>query len=213
MSRVIYLCSKHNRIIPMGFISRLFKKEVPQPLIIPSMEEQERIAKANLDPFLSQVLTKWNETEGEYTCDYYKIAGITYHCNRSDIGMVRGSTFKDHNNPKDKTAIGIVAFDDAIRQKMLGYIAKEDKRRFKKFSEDDEQVFFIGYIIGFETENGYRGIRGEIKAYAGDTASKEAYKSMLKDTQLLLGVFRGYYKDENLAEEGVKPEWILNRHF
>ena len=52
-----------------------------------------------------------------------------------------------------------------------------------------------------------------IKAYAGDTASKRAYQSMLKDTQLLLGVFGWYYEDENLAEEGLKPEWILNRHF
>ena len=171
------------------------------------------MAKSSLDPFLNQVLTKWNETEGEFSCDYYKIAGISFHCNRSDIGMIRGATFKDHNNPKDKSAIGIIALDDSIRQKFLGYIAKEDKQRFKKFSENEDQVFYIGYIIGFETEEGQRGIRGTIKAYAGDTASKGAYQSMLKDTQLLLGVFRGYYEDENLAEEGLKPEWILNRHF
>jgi len=210
---VFYLCPKHNRIIPMGFISSLFKKEAPQPLIIPSMEEQERIAKANLDPFLSQVLTRWNETEGEFKCDRFKIAGISYHCSLSDIGMIRGATFKDHNNPKDKSAIGIVALDNSIRQKMLGHIAKEDKHRFKQFSGDEDQVFFIGYIIGFETEDGQRGIRGMIKAYTGDTASKGAYQSMLKDTRLLLGVFRGYYEEENLAEEGLKPEWILNRHF
>lgn len=194
----------------MGLFSKLFKKK---PSVIPSIEEQERLAKSCLDPFLKKVLTKWNETEDEFHCDYYRIAGITYHCGRSDIGMIRGVTFKDHNNPKDKSAIGIVALDDAVRQRLLGYIAKEDKKRFKKFSEDEDQVFFIGYIIGFETEDGQRGIRGEIKAYAGDTASKGAYQSMLKDTQLLLGVFRGYYKDQNLKEEGLKPEWILNRQF
>jgi len=205
---IIYNCGTINT--PMGLLSCVFKKET---LVVPSLEEQEVIAKSSLEPFLNKVFTKWNETEGDFSCDYFRIAGITYYCNRSDIGMVRGATFKDHNNPKDKSAIGVVALDDTLRQKMLGHIAKEDKLRFKKFTADEDQVFFIGYIIGFETGDGKRGIRGMIKAYAGDTASKGAYRSMLKDTQLLLGVFRGYYLDENLSEEGLKPEWILSRHF
>lgn len=196
----------------MGIFSRLFKKEEPQPLIIPSMEEQERIAKANLDSYLGHLFQSWNETEDEFRCDYFNIAGITYHCSRSDVGMIRGVTFKDHNNPKDKSAIGIIDIDSTGKQKFLGYISKEDKRRFKKFTEDTEQAAYIGYIKEFEKENGFKGIMGVIKVYAGDPTSKKAYQMMLKDFRVLYGVFHGYFEESSLADEGLKPEWILERH-
>jgi hypothetical protein len=195
----------------MGLFSFLSKKK--EPLVIPSKEEQEAMAMKSLNAFMGQMYDMWNDTDDEFRCEYFRIAGISYRCGRSDVGMIRGVTFKDKSNTHDKTAIGIDAVDDAGRQKLVGYISKDDKARYKKLVGDAELSPFIGYIRPFTDESGHSGVMGVIKVYAGEPTSKGAYAAMLKDTKLLMGVFRGYFKDQNLEEEGIKLEWVLDREF
>ena len=198
----------------MGLFSLFKKKEpaIPVPFVVPSKEEQEAMATASLKIFLDMMYDEWNVEDDEFQCDYFNIAGITYHCDYSDIGMVRGLTFKDKNNPKDKTAIGIASVDDKGKQKLVGYISKDDKARYRMIAWTAEQCVFIGYIRPFTDSSGHSGITGKIKVYI-NSASKGAYHSMLKDTELLIGAFRGYIGEETFTEVGEKLEWVLDRRF
>ena len=36
---------------------------------------------------------------------------------------------------------------------------------------------------------------------------------MIKDAKLLIGAFKGYYKEQTLKEQGETLDWILDRHF
>lgn len=200
----------------MGLFVLFKKKEpvaAPAPIAVPSKEEQEEMAAASLKLFLDQMYDEWNEDEDEFLCDYFDIAGITYYCNRSDVGMIRGLTFKDKSNPKDKSAIGIASIDDNGKQKLVGYIPKNDKPRYRKIAKTIEQCVFIGYIRQFTDSNGRYGLRGRVKVYAGNASSKGAYQSMLKDTKLLIGAFRGYIEEETFEDAGEKLEWVLDRRF
>jgi hypothetical protein len=51
---------------------------------------------------------------------------------------------------------------------------------------------------------------GLVKIYKGNGSN--LYQQMIKDTQMIQGVFKGYYNDAPLEEE-EKIEWILDRHF
>lgn len=194
----------------------LFKKkelEAPVPIAVPTKEEQEEMAAASLKLFLNQLYDEWNVDEDEFQCDLFSIAGITYYCNSSNVGMIRGLTFKDKNNPKDKSAIGIVTIDDKGKQKLVGYIPKSDKARYRKVSKTAEQCVFIGYIRQFTDPDGRLGLTGRIKVYSGNSSSRGAYQSMLKDTKLLIGAFRGYIEEETIEDAGEQLDWLLDRKF
>lgn len=197
----------------MGLFSRKKKVEAT-PFVVPSMEEQKQQAKASVDSFLNHISSGWDlSQEGSCEWAYFKIAGITNYCGFSDVGMIRGYTFKAKENPYDKTAIGIAGVDAKGRQSLLGYIPKADKKDFKKFSEDAEHLIFIGYIKRFVSEeDGKQGINGVIKVLKGEAGSA-MYNRLVEDTQVLVGAFKGYYKEETLAEREEKLEWILDRHF
>ncbi len=199
----------------MGLLALFKKKEpaAPAPIVAPTKEEQEEVAAASLKRFLDQMYDEWNVDEDEFLCDYFNIAGITYYCNSSNVGMIRGLTFKDKNNPKDKSAIGIASIDDNGKQKLVGYIPKNDKPRYRKNAKTAEQCVFIGYIRSFTDTSGHRGLTGRIKVYTGNPSSRGAYQSMLKDTRLLIGAFRGYIDEETIEDAGEKLDWVLDRRF
>ncbi len=143
----------------------LFKKNESAPkeseaLVIPSMEEQKIAAEKDLGYFLELILNEWNATDGDFKCEKFRIAGISFHCTKANIGMIRGATFNQANNPKDKTAVGIVSLDNKGQQQMLGYIAKEDKKRYRELANGAEQLPFIGFICQYQTEDGKIGING-----------------------------------------------------
>lgn len=195
----------------MGLFSKLFSS-TPHQIIVPSIEEQRSAAKTSVDKFISQVYETFDkECEEPLRVEYFRIAGITYHCGTRDVGLVRGISFPHRWNPKDKTAIGLCKLGSNGEQKLIGYIAKEDKRRYKQFMEDAEQAPFIGYIKLFSMEGGESGICGMIKLYRG--AGKNTYETMIKDTQTLTGVFKGYYLEQTFEEQGTKLDWVLERHF
>ena len=180
---------------------------------IPSLEEQRQMAKTSVNSFLDQVTKGWNlDEEGDCECAYFKIAGITNYCNYTDVGMVRGLTFKDKENPYDKTAIGIMDISNKGKR-LLGYIAKgEDKKEYKKFSEEVDYIPYIGYIRKFTDSQGKSGICGTIKLYKG-VFGRIMYDKMVADTQTLLGAFNGYYNNTLFKDSGEKLEWVLERHF
>lgn len=194
----------------MGLFSRF--KKAQEPASAPSLDAQKAEAKASVDAYLKQVTGGGADLskEGSYSCAYFRIAGITHHCNFSDVGMVRGVTFNDKNNPYDKSAVGIL---DLCRgkERFLGFIPKEDKKEYKKFAGDEGAMFCIGYIRSFEDSEGQVGLLGRIKVCKG--SGRAIYDHLVEDTQLLLGVFRGYYGEQLLKENGDKIEWILDRHF
>ena len=199
----------------MGLFALFKKKEpaAPTPIVVPSKEEQEEMAAASLKLFLDQMYDEWNVDDDEFESDYFDVAGITYYCNYSNVGMIRGLTFKDKNNPKDKSAIGMAAIDNNGNQKLIGYIPKNDKPRYRKIAKTAEQCIFIGYIRPFTDSSGRSGLMGRIKVYSGNASSKGAYRSMLKDTKLLIGAFRGYIGEETLEDAGEKLDWVLDRRF
>lgn len=109
----------------MGLISFFKKKR-----IVPSLEEQRMAAKRSVDTFIHILYNSFdnNNISVNYKTTLFPIAGITYYCDKTDIGMIRGVTFIDKNNAKDKTAIGIMAIADNSGQKLLEYIPKDQKK-------------------------------------------------------------------------------------
>lgn len=195
----------------MGLFSKWKKADVAKSA--PTIEEQKAEAKASVDAFINQLYSGWdNSREGSFDSGYFKIAGITHYCDFSDVGMVRGMAFNDPKNPYDKTAVALVAVSSDGKQKLLGHIAKDENKAYKNLVEDSDKNVFIGYIRRFETYDGEKGILGRLKVYYGDDGTK-LYNQMIADTQVILGAFRGYYKDELLKDTGEKLEWILESHF
>lgn len=192
----------------MGLFS-LFKKK---PVVVPSLAEQQAAAVASVDAFLSTIYESFDKEEvSDYQAGYYPVAGITFHCSRADVGMVRGVTFNDENNPKDKTAVGILAIANNGQQKLLGFIPKVEKKDYRKFAGDSAMLPFIGYISTFTTDTGETGLKARVKIFKG--CGNGMYKDMVTTTRVLGGAFKGYYGEQTLEEQGERLDWILDRHF
>ena len=194
----------------MGLFS-FFKKE-KTPVVVPSLEQQEKDAVAYVDSFLDEVFSDVDkEGEGEFGCSRFKIAGITNYCSRKDIGMISGVTFIHSGNPYDKTAVALGRVKNGIVSEIFGYVPKVDKKDFNKLAGENKNLPFLGYIREFTTEEGKSGIMGIVKLYKGN--GLELYRQMVKDAQLLQGLSKGYYKEQTLEEQGEKIEWVWDRHF
>lgn len=193
----------------MGLISFFKKKRT-----VPSLEEQRMAAKRSVDTFIHILYNSFdnNNISVNYKTTLFPIAGITYYCDKTDIGMIRGVTFIDKNNAKDKTAIGIMAIADNSGQKLLEYIPKDQKKEYREFAGDEDMIPFIGYISTFEKEDCSIGLLGRIKLFNGDDC-KAMYDEMIADTELLSGAFKGYWGEQTLEQQGLKLDWVLNRHF
>ncbi|MCR4864877.1 MAG: hypothetical protein K5850_06955 [Bacteroidales bacterium] len=196
----------------MGLFSR--KKKVEEAVFtIPSMDEQKAMAKASVDAFLNQITSGWDLAE-EGICEWgrFRIAGITNYCGFSDIGMIRGITYQDKNNGYDKKAVGILGVDEKGRKKHLGYIPKDRQNDYYELAGDASNLIFIGYIRKFITGDDYQGIQGIIRVYTGQAGSK-LYDRMVEDTQLIMGVFKGYYEDQDLRNNPDELRWALEDNF
>ena len=194
----------------MGIFS-FFKKE-KATIVVPDEEQQNQRAMAFVDSFLDEIYSDFDKVgTGEFECAKYKIAGITNYCTKKDIGMISGVSFLHSGNPYDKTAIALGRVNNGKVSDIFGYIPKVDKKAFSKFAGENMNHPFFGYIREFVAEDGKNGIMGIVKMYKGNGA--ELYKQMIKDAQVLQGLSKGYYKDQTLEEQGLKLEWVLDRHF
>ena len=197
----------------MGLFS-LFKKGASKKtqLVIPSLEDQAAAAQSFVNSFLDELYSDFDkDTPGEIECARFRIAGITHHCSRNDIGMISGITFLQTNNPYDKKAIALGRVNNGKVSDIFGYIPKEDKKAFNKFAVEWNHLPFLGFIREFITEDGKKGITGVIKLYKGE--GLKMVNQMVKDAQLLQGLSKGYYKEQTLEEQELKLEWVLERHF
>lgn len=197
----------------MGLFS-LFKKgasKKTQP-VIPSLEDQAAAAQSFVNSFLDELYSDFDkDTPGEVVCARFRIAGISYHCSRNDIGMISGITFLQTGNPYDKKAIALGRINKGIVSDIFGYIPKEDKKAFNKFAGERDHLPFFGFIREFISEEGKKGVTGVIKLYKGEGV--KMVSQMTRNAQLLQGLSQGYYKEQTLAEQELKLEWILDRHF
>ena len=197
----------------MGLFS-LFKKgasKKTQP-VIPSLEEQASLAQSFVNSFLDELYSGFNkETPGEVECARFRIAGITHHCSRNDIGMISGITFLQTNNPYDKKAIALGRVNNGKVSDIFGYIPKEDKKAFNRFAGEWDHLPFLGFIREFISDERKKGITGIIKLYKG--GGVKMVNQMTKDAQLLQGLSKGYYKEQTLEEQELKLEWVLDKYF
>ena len=196
----------------MGLFSFFKKSEATATTpAVPSEEQQKQEAVKFVDAFLDELYSDFDkEGAEEYSTSLFRIAGITHHCTKKDVGFISGISFP-HNNPYDKTAIALGRVQNGRVSDIFGYIAKDDKKAFNKFAGENKYFPFLGYIKTFADDEGRTGICGLIKFYKGNC--KGAYEAMIKDAKLLIGAFKGYYKEQTLEEQGETLDWILERHF
>ena len=196
----------------MGLFSFFKKGEATATTqAVPSEEQQNQEAVKFVDAFLDELYSDFDkEGAEEHSTSLFRIAGITHHCTKKDVGFISGISFPQ-NNPYDKTAIALGRVKDGRVADIFGYIAKEDKKAFNKFAGENKNLPFLGYIKTFTDDEGRTGICGSIKFYQGNC--KGAYEAMIKDAKLLIGAFKGYYKEQTLKEQGETLDWILDRHF
>lgn len=191
------------------FLNGASKEKRP---IIPSLEEQAAAARSFVNSFLDELYSDFDkDTPGEIECARFRIAGITHHCSRNDIGMISGITFLQTNNPYDNKAIALGRVNNGKVSDIFGYIPKEDKKAFNKFAGEWDHLPFLGFIREFISEEGEKGITGVIKLYKGEGV--KMVKQMTKDAQLLQGLSQGFFKEQTLVEQELKPGWVLDRHF
>ena len=196
----------------MGLFSFFKKSEATATTpAVPSEEQQKQEAVKFVDAFLDELYSDFDkEGAEEFSTSLFRIAGITHHCTKKDVGFISGISFP-HNNPYDKTAIALGRVQNGRVSDIFGYIAKDDKKAFNKFAGESKKLPFLGYIKPFTNDEGRTGICGLIKFYKGNC--KGAYEAMIKDAKLLIGAFKGYYKEQTLEEQGETLDWILERHF
>lgn len=186
----------------MGIFSRK-KKEVP------SMEEQQAQALARSRD-LQKRLQMDNEEDiaGEVKADIFRIAGISFNqAKASDIGVIEGFA-TPYAHTKDKNAIAVIALDKALKQRLLGYIAKEDQKRFNDLTAG-EGAAFVGYIKGFLDDSGRKALCGEIKVFVGE--GQALTEALANSYCFLTGLFAGYYKESWLQDEGLTIDNLLSR--
>ena len=196
----------------MGLFSFFKKSEATATTpAVPSEEQQKQEAVKFVDAFLDELYSDFDkEGAEEYSTSLFRIAGITHHWTKKDVGFISGISCP-HNNPYDKTAIALGRVQNGRVSDIFGYIAKDDKKAFNKFAGESKNLPFLGYIKPFTDDEGRTGICGLIKFYKGNC--KGAYEAMIKDAKLLIGAFKGYYKEQTLEEQGETLDWILERHF
>ena len=95
----------------------------------------------------------------------FRIAGISHHCSRRDIGAISGELIDEPNNPHDRNAVMII---DADTTMLLGYIAKEEKKEYRKIADGKARMPFVGFIEQYENCDGEMCLYGIVRTYAGD---------------------------------------------
>lgn len=121
------------------------------------------------DPEVTEIERIYPESKSEW----FRIAGISHHCSRRDIGMISGEMIDDPKNPHDRDAVMIV---EARRTQLLGYIGRDEKRAYRKFADGRKRMPFVGFIEEYITEDGRACLFGVVRSYSGDeeTVQKDA---------------------------------------
>lgn len=101
--------------------------------------------------------------ESPYRC--FRIAGISNYCDMSDIGPICGELRNDPENKYDKSAVMVI---EANKEKILGYIPKDQKADYKKISQGQDRRPFVGFIDTFINEDGKTCLFGVIRTYSGE---------------------------------------------
>lgn len=95
----------------------------------------------------------------------FRIAGISHHCSRGDMGVISGEMIDEPTNPYDKDAVMIM---DANKTQLLGYIARDEKRSYRRIADGKARMPFVGFIEQYENEDGEMRLFGIVRTYAGD---------------------------------------------
>lgn len=99
--------------------------------------------------------------------DLYRIAGITYRCQPSDVGGFFGTVEPQPDNPHDPKALAIYRDDG----KHLGYIPAADHQRFKeRFGPIDGGRL---YLVGFIAVDTQAPIYGRVLVFAGNSVDED----------------------------------------
>ena len=100
--------------------------------------------------------------KGEDGSFYAKVAGITFNCSPSDVGVIRGTVLPEPTNKFDPDAMAIVSESG----RTLGYIGAYDLLEYRRWCRLREFPF-VGYII----YDGYT-LSGRILAINPDDADR-----------------------------------------
>ena len=116
----------------------------------------------------------------------FRIAGINNYCNYSDIGPISGELRNEPDNRYDKNAVMVL---EANKNKLLGYIAKQDQPEYRKIANGEDRRPFVGYIEKFENEEGETRYFGVIRTYANEDEA-EMMKDIQNDWDFLHAAFK-----------------------
>ena len=114
----------------------------------------------------------------------FKIAGLHNYCGYKDIGPISGELRNEPDNRYDKQAVMVI---EANKEKLLGYIAKDEKAEYRKISQNQDRRPFVGYIEEFANEDGEARLFGVIRTYQGP--ADEIMTDMQNDWEFLHEAF------------------------
>ena len=117
---------------------------------------------------------------------YFRIAGIGNYASFADIGPISGELRKEPENKYDKKAVMVL---EANREKLLGYIAKNDQPAYIEISEGKDHRPFVGYIEQFSNSEGEIRLFGVIRTYSNEDED-EMMQDMQNDWDFLHAAFK-----------------------
>lgn len=150
-------------ILPTVAVLVIFSIVIMMLLLCPSSEKRDKETnETSNDEAIKNPIEK---PTSESNTAFFRIAGISHHCSRYNIGLISGQTINDPGNKYDKKAVMIM---DANKNCLLGYISKDDQTKYRKIAGSNERLPFIGYIEQFINDDCRQTLFGIIKVYQGD---------------------------------------------
>ena len=115
----------------------------------------------------------------------FRIAGLHNYCGIRDIGPISGELRNEPDNKHDKQAVMVI---EANKEKLLGYIPKDEKAEYRKISQNLDRRPFVGYIETFISEEGETRLFAVIRTYQGP--EDEIMTDLQNDWKFLHAAFR-----------------------
>lgn len=139
------------------------------------------------------------EDEIEYVT---KIAGVTFHNDKSDVGAFLGYVRSDPNNPHDPNAIAIYRTDN----KLVGYIPRYEQEEYRSWSAKENLP-----CIGFINEGDEVDLYGKVKIVDADKSTTTL--EMVKYAAWLISNFGVKFAPRGLKIAGTtnlktKEQWL-----
>lgn len=91
-----------------------------------------------------------------------RIAGVTFHNDKSDVGAFLGYVRSDPNNPHDPDAIAIYRTDNTL----VGYIPRDEQKKYRSWSAKENLP-----CIGFINEGDKVDLYGKVKIVDADKST------------------------------------------